>query len=73
MRGFCNKMKFWNRPLSEKEIEILHPYNNAPTTIWHKDGIILDITGKKENGRVYRNGQLADTKGQWEALVIIKN
>ncbi len=34
-------------------------------TLWHKDG---KVSGKA--GKVYKGGKLADTKGEWEQLVI---
>lgn len=36
------------------------------TIYWHKDGIVNPCV------KVYRNGELADTKGKWEQLVITK-
>lgn len=52
------------------EIERIHA-GGITLAAWHKDGIVTDVYGR-EIGQVYRNGERANTNGEYEHITIVK-
>ena len=39
--------------------------------LWHKDGVVFDSNDKKTKSRVYVDGQLSNTQGKYQHLVVV--